>query len=336
MDDFLAANGWADAVQHPLTADASNRCYIRLARNNHRVLLMNAPPPTEDVRPFVSIARHLRGLGLSAPEILAEDPDGGFLLLEDFGDDTYTRLLAEHPESERALYELAVDVLIDLHHRPPDEAIPPGLIAYDGPLLLEKAHLLTDWYLPAMTGGETVPAVRADFDAAWANGFAAVEAQPQTLVLRDYHVDNLMRLDGRQGVAACGLLDFQDAVSGASAYDLMSLLEDARRDLGDGLKQAMLERYFAGFSHLANSGPARDAFMTAFAVLSAQRHARVIGLFVRLNVSDAKPAYLQHLPRLWRLLEQSLNEPVLASLRQWFNEHFPPHLRGIPAMPEAN
>lgn len=335
MDTFLAANGWGGAERHPLTADASNRHYIRLSSKGKCVLLMDAPPPMEDVRPFVRIARHLRGLGLSAPEILAKDPDQGFLLLEDFGDDTYTRILGETPESEQALYALAVDVLIDLHRRPADQAMLPGLHAYDGQLLLEKAHLLTDWFLPAVSGSDTDPAVRADFDAAWADGLAAVEAQPATLVLRDYHIDNLMRLDGRQGVAACGLLDFQDAVTGAAAYDLMSLLEDARRDLGDGLKQAMLARYFAGFPHLADPGPAHDAFMTAFAVLAAQRHSRVIGLFVRLNVSDGKPAYLQHLPRLWRLLEHSLTEPVLAPLGHWFDEHIPPHLRGIPPMLEA-
>ena len=278
---FLAANRWDRAERRPLSGDASFRRYERLVNGTRRTVLMDAPPPHEDVRSFVRVARHLRDLGLSAPEIQAEDPDAGLLLLEDLGDDTYTRMLAGGGD-ERALYALAVDVLVHLH-RPP-EAIPEGLAPYDDAQLLKEACWLTDWYMPAVLDRPTPQAVRRGYIEAWLSVFPVVHAQPRTLVLRDYHVDNLMWLPARQGVAACGLLDFQDAVAGPAAYDLMSLLEDARRDIDPELAAAMRERYGAAFPGLD-----APAFDTAYAILGAQRHAKVIGVFTRLCVRDASP-----------------------------------------------
>jgi hypothetical protein len=285
---------------------------------------MDAPPPDEDVRPFLRIARHLRGLGLSAPDILAEDVEAGLLLLEDLGDDTFTRLL-DNGAAEEPLYALAVDVLIHLHRLPAATAMPPALPPYDDARLLEEALLLTDWYMPAVLGDATPRAVRQAYIEAWQEILPRVATQPRTLVLRDFHVDNLMQLPGREGIAACGLLDFQDAVAGPAAYDLMSLLEDARRDIADTLKATMLARYREGVPGLDWA-----LFETVFAVLAAQRHAKVIGIFTRLCRRDGKPGYLIHIPRVWRLLEAALSHPAVAPVAAWFQRYLPRGARGIP------
>jgi len=323
-------HGWEGAERRPLAGDASFRRYERISRNGRRAVLMDAPPPKEDVRPFVRLARHLLALGLSAPQILAEDPKDGFVLLEDLGDFTYTSVLADPKlgPDEETLYRLAVDVLVHLHRRP--NAIPPALPAYDEERLLTEAHLLTDWFMPATLGRVTPDADRRAYAEAWRPLFAALAESPPVLVLRDYHVDNLMWLPGRSGVAACGVLDFQDAVAGHPAYDLMSLLEDARRDIRPELIQTMKARYFRAFPALKTPGPARDGFETAFAILAAQRHAKVIGIFTRLCIRDGKADYLLHIPRVWRLLQQALVHPALAGVRAWLDRHVPMASRGIP------
>ena len=325
IETFLQANGWHWTDSRPLAGDASFRRYRRLENGGRRAVLMDAPPDQENVRPFLRIARHLRGLGLSAPEILAEEVDAGLLLLEDLGDDTFTRLLA-NGTAERPLYALAVDVLVHLHRLPAAEAVPPALPPYDDERLLQEALLLTDWYRPAVLGDETPPGIRSAYVEAWREVLPLVRSLPPTLVLRDYHVDNLMRLEGRTGIAACGLLDFQDAVLGPAAYDLMSLLEDARRDISADLKATMLARYRQGVP-----GTDWPAFETAFAILAAQRHAKVIGIFTRLCRRDGKPAYLVHIPRVWRLLEGALAHPALAPVAAWFERHLPPGARGVPS-----
>ena len=325
IEAFIRAAGWQPVHLRPLAGDASFRRYSRLADNGRRAVLMDAPPDHEDVRPFVRIARHLASLGLSAPTILAADEDAGLLLLEDFGDATFTRLLAAGM-GESDLYRLATDVLIHLHRLPPAVAVPPGLPAYDERRLLDEALLLTDWYLPAVAGRPTTVAARDACVSAWQQALSVVWQAPPTLVLRDFHVDNLMRLDGRDGLAACGLLDFQDAVVGPTTYDLMSLLEDARRDVSPQVKQAMLQRYLD-----ATDVADREQFAAAFAVLGAQRHAKVIGIFTRLYRRDGKPIYLGHIPRVWRLLEAALRQPALAPVATWFDRHVPPPLRRVPA-----
>ncbi len=324
IESFLNFAGWGRGDRAPLAADASFRRYERVFDGDKRAVLMDAPPPQEDVRPFTLIARHLLALGYSPPRILAEDAETGLLLLEDLGDATYTQVLAADAKQETALYALAVDVLTDLHRKPASQTIPVGLPAYDETRLIDEASLFVDWFLTADKQ------LRASYKSAWRDVLGPVLATPPTLVLRDYHVDNLIWLEQRDGIQTCGLLDFQDAVAGHPAYDLMSLLEDARRDIDEALRETMLERYFT-----ALPGLERTAFMTAFAILGAQRHAKVIGIFTRLCLRDAKPDYLVHIPRLWRLLERSLADPALAPVADWFERHVPKELRGVPRCPAA-
>ena len=321
---FLAAAGWAGADRQTLAADASFRRYDRLGRGTERAVLMDAPPDKEDVRPFVALARHLRRLGYSAPEVLAEDAEAGLVLLEDFGDDTFTRLLARG-EDEAALYRLAIDLLVDLHRRPAAEAVPAALAPYSDQEFIAEAELLLDWYLPAVTGEAVGDGARAAYRDGWKSLLATARGVPETLVLRDYHVDNLMRIGGRAGIAACGLLDFQDAVAGPVSYDVVSLLEDARRDVPAPLAAAMVERYMAAFPGLD-----RASFAASFAILGAQRHCKVIGIFTRLCRRDGKRDYLRHIPRLWGLLERAIGDPVLAPLRRWIEAQIPPTMRIVP------
>ncbi|MFQ5954589.1 MAG: aminoglycoside phosphotransferase family protein [Kiloniellales bacterium] len=337
IDRFLERAGWADARRQLLAGDASFRRYHRLMRGGRRVVLMDAPAPPErlrragaplpkeEVRRFVTVARLLRRLGFSAPEVLAEDPTHGLLLLEDLGDDTYTRLLADGAD-EAALYRLAVDLLIALHRRFDLARDGAGVPPYDDRRLLDEAVLLVDWYMPAVFGETPAAALRQDYLAAWRSVFATARAVPQALVLRDFHIDNLMRLEDRAGVAACGLLDFQDAVIGPISYDLVSLLEDARRHVPAGLRRRMSRRYLDAFPGLD-----RDAFQASYAVLGAQRSAKVIGIFTRLWRRDGKPRYLAHIPRVWRWLEGDLGHPALRRMAAWFDRNLPPERRVVPA-----
>ncbi len=335
IEKFLAAHGWGDAARTTLAGDASFRRYDRLTDSGRGAVLMDAPPPDENVDAFVAVARHLKSLGFSAPDIFAKDKETGLLIIEDLGDETYTRMLAKAAhEAGRAveldLYGLAVDVLVELHRIDPDRVLPPGMEDYDDAKLLDEATLLTDWTWPAVFGGPAPADVLDAYRGAWLRVFPIVHRQPRTLVLRDFHVDNLLVLDGRNGVARCGLLDFQDAVRGAGAYDLMSLLEDARRDIGGGLREAMLERYRDAFPDLDGA-----EFKSVYAILAAQRHAKVIGIFTRLCRRDGKPAYLEHIPRVWRLLEAALGHQALAPVAAWFDAHVPPAKRGVPPCPAA-
>ena len=314
--EFLTSHGWGDACRAPLAADASFRRYERLSRGADRMLLMDAPPPQEDVHPFVAIAAHLHRLGLSAPRIHAADTDAGLLLLEDLGDDTYTRLIAAGRD-ETPLYELAIDVLAELHRRfDPGRAVdmPP----YDDARLLDEAVLLVDWYLPAIRNAPTPDALREEYLAKWRDALAAARAVPATLVLRDYHVDNLMLLNDRTGIASCGLLDFQDAVIGPVSYDVVSLCEDARRDVPPALTRRLLDRYFDAMQELD-----RDAFMASYAVMGAQRSAKILGIFTRLDWRDGKPVYLKHIARVWRWLEGDLAHPALRGMREWIDREIP-------------
>jgi aminoglycoside/choline kinase family phosphotransferase len=319
---FLAAAGWQRGERRKLAGDASFRRYERLVLDGRRAILMDAPPPQENVRPFLTVAALLQRLGLSAPDILARDEANGLLLLEDLGDDTYTRLLAEGAD-ETVLYALAVDVLIHLQRR--FDPLASTLPAYDEERLLGEAALLVDWFLPAATGRPLPADRRVSYLDAWREVLGHAAAATRTLVLRDYHVDNLLLLPERGGVAACGLLDFQDAVVGPASYDLVSLLEDARRDVPQGLQTAMVERYLAGFP-----GIDRAQFMASYAVLGAQRSSKIVGIFTRLWKRDGKPQYLGHLPRVWRLIEQDIRHPALAPVAAWLDRHVPPADRLLP------
>lgn len=322
MHAFRTARGWGNADCTLLAGDASFRTYYRLRNSNGTTcVLMDAPPPTEDVRPFMAVGRYLAGLGLSTPDIFAEDSEQGFLLLEDFGDNLYARLLVSGTQ-EAKLYSLAMDVQSALHHAPPPDFLP----AYDDAFLLTEVGYLPDWF--CMHCATPVPEdARAEYNALWHTLFSIARAVPERLVLRDYHADNLMLLSGRPGLRACGLLDFQGAVRGPLTYDLMSLMEDARRDIDPGLVQSMQDYYLE-----RNSSLERETFQASWAVMAAQRHAKVIGLFVRLWKRDGKPVYLPHLPRVWRLMDQSCRHPLLGPLKAWLGRHVPHEIRQrIPA-----
>lgn len=308
---FLARAGFAQAQLIALPADASTRRYFRLSGES--LLLMDSPPHSEPIGPFVRIARHLHGLGLSAPGLLHVDEVEGLALIEDFGHDTYTRLLAAgHPEL--ALYRLAVDALVALHRAPAAADVAP----YDARQLSDECALLIDWYIPLLIGKEAAQGLREQFLGLFADACGEVAQRREALVLRDFHVDNLMLLQGREGVAACGLLDFQDALVGAAAYDLMSLLEDARRDVPESLRAALLTHYLM-------QRPELDAtrFLEDYRRLAAQRHAKVLGIFVRLAGRDGKHGYLAHLPRTLGLFVRALEAEAFAPLRAWLSAHVP-------------
>lgn len=323
-DAFLRAYGFADAQRQPLAGDASFRRYERVTTGDGTTLvLMDAPPPQENVRPFITIAEHLLSLGLSAPLIIASDESKGFVLLEDLGDGTYTRLLADGCD-EQQLYELATDALIHLNKTPETEVAPDGVEPYGEARLLEEVDRLNEWYLPLVEAPALPANVREDYLNLWKDILPNAWRVPSSLILFDYHVDNLLLLPDRQGVAACGLLDFQDAVIGPVTYDLMSLLEDARRDIDPALVSAMKARYCAAFPTIG-----QDDFEASWAVMAAQRHVRVIGTFARLKIRDGKPHYLEHMPRLWRYMDQCLTHPVLAPLKVWLDTYVPPPLREV-------
>ncbi|MFN3211037.1 MAG: aminoglycoside phosphotransferase family protein [Roseovarius sp.] len=304
---FIDRAGWGDAVVSHLAGDASNRRYLRLIRpsNAQRAVLMDAPPDKgEDVRPFVQVARYLSGIGLSAPRILERDDDAGFLLLEDLGDALFASIVPRNPDIEERLYSTATDVLVHLHAQMP----PPGLASYDPPTATALSALVFDWYLPGAT--DTPDATeRSGFETCLHDLLAAHAAGCDVLIQRDYHAQNLLWLPDRKGVARVGLLDFQDAMLGHRAYDLVSLLQDARRDVPPGLEARMRDRYALQTAQ----DPA--AFATAYAVLGAQRNLRILGVFARLCIRDGKAHYVDLIPRVWGLLQRDLAHPALAPLQ---------------------
>ncbi len=318
-NDFLQKAGWSNAERCPLTGDASARRYERLRQGDQRAILMDMPPPL-DIETFLSVATHLASLGCSVPTVIAADTPSGLALLEDFGDNTFTCLLNNGADEEE-LYRLATDRLINLHANP--RSVTAALPPYNEEKITLEASLLTDWFIPSVFGIPNVQA-RQEYLALWHSLIPLLNRVPHSLVLRDFHVDNLMILD-RPGLAACGLLDFQDALIGAVTYDLVSLLEDARRDVSPSIRRAMKERYLAAFPAID-----RNDFEAAWAVFAAQRHAKVIGLFIRLCVRDGKPGYLRHIPRVWRLLEEACTHPALRDLKTWLDRHIPVVCRTIP------
>ncbi len=324
LDCFIEKAGWQNVQRYPLQADASFRRYIRL-RDSHdpdrRAMVMDAPPPQEDVTPFIKVARHLTDMGFSAPLILQEDVQQGFLLLEDLGDHTFTNLL-QQGESETLLYQAAIDTLAALHQHPQCNDI--EVSKYDESALIEETNLFIDWYFAEVTGLPATPEQKASYQHAWSQVFSQLPELANTLVLRDFHVDNLMLLD-RPGAANCGLLDFQDALMGSPAYDVTSLLEDARRDIQPNLRQQMLARYFQKNPH--NN---QDDFMQEYRVLSAQRHIKIIGIFTRLYRRDNKATYLHHISRVINLLSLHLQHEQLAPVANWINTHIP-NYKDIPA-----
>ncbi|PCI61779.1 MAG: aminoglycoside phosphotransferase [Kordiimonadales bacterium] len=306
---FVEKCGWADADIFPLPSDASFRRYIRLVRSGESRMLMDAPPEQEKLGAYLDIQAHLEGLGLRVPKVFAADRVKGFALIEDFGDDTFTELLAAAVD-EKGLYLQAADVLAHMHAKG-SAATKIDLPAYSEEALLTEVALFTDWFVPALTGYVPTQEQKNVHLDAWKTVLQPVSADRSALVLRDYHVDNLMILPGETGLDSCGLLDFQDALIGSPAYDMVSLVEDARRDVDPAVRAAVLERYY---SQCPDIDPV--SFERHMALLGAQRHAKVIGIFVRLSRRDGKHNYLRHLPRLLQLLKRHLETEALAPVKR--------------------
>jgi aminoglycoside/choline kinase family phosphotransferase len=315
--DFLAASGWGGAEILPLAGDASFRRYFRVVHGSRTAVLMDAPPPHEDPRPFISVAEWLNGRGLSAPEILARDLETGLLLLGDFGNARLREALDEDPEREHELYAVATDVLVQLHGHPPMAGLKPhGLAQW-----LDELELFIEWYCPAVGAEVDLGGYRT----AWRKVLEPIanDGLGPVTVLRDYHAENIMLVEGRDGVAHFGLLDFQDALQGHPAYDLASVLEDARRDVSPSIERAMLDRYLAATGH-------GDAFEPAYWALAAQRNTRILGVFTRLWKRDNKPDYRRFQPRMWGLLERNLAQPHLKAVQDWFAANIAPQHRRRP------
>jgi tRNA threonylcarbamoyl adenosine modification protein YjeE len=340
---FLAQAGYGDVERQFIQGDASTRSYERLVKHGGTAILMNAPrrpdgPPlrdgkpysaiahlAEDIRPFVAIARALRARGFSAPEIYAADLAEGLLVLEDLGTEAVVASNTGPPIQER--YATAVDVLVALHRQQLPEVLPVApridhpLPTYDLDALLIEAELLVDWYVPHR-GRAIEPAARSEFLALWRPSLQRAIQAPRTWVLRDYHSPNLLWLPKRQGMARVGLLDFQDALLGPAAYDVVSLLQDARVDVPEQLEMALLGGYVRA---RAASDPAfrPSEFLELYATLGAQRATKILGIFARLDRRDGKSQYLRHLPRVYRYLTRSLAHPSLATLKAWYDGNIP-------------
>ena len=312
--DFLAEAGGGDAQILPLAGDASFRRYFRIVEHERTAILMDSPPDKgEDPRPFIGVARWLTERGFAAPRILHEDLVQGLVLIEDFGDARMRETVDAAPESELRLYEEAVDLLIRLRDHPAAEEIGP----YSPSQYHREAKLLPEWYCPAV--GLDVD--HDGYNDAWNAVLDFVlEGHTPVTVLRDYHAENIMLIEGSESL---GLLDFQDALAGHPAYDLVSLLQDARRDVPAELETAMLDRY----KRVTGVG---DEFDIAYHVLGAQRNAKIVGIFTRLWKRDGKPRYPGLCPRVWRYLERDLAHPALKPVADWFDANVPAHMRGDP------
>src|SRR3954468_10867579 len=343
LREFLDGAGFAEAKRQRMPGDASTRSYARLARNDGFVILMNSPKRpdgpaiydgkpysaavhlAEDVKPFVAIANGLRERGFSAPKIHHADLDVGLLITEDFGSGSFVEGDPPAPIAER--YQAATDMLAALHHLTLPETLPLApqitftIPSFETGAMLVEIGLMPDWYLPDRAATPT-PDLRREFIALWRELLVQAEIAWKTWVIRDFHSPNLIWLDERADIAKVGIIDFQDAVLGPEAYDLVSLLQDARVDVPEALELAMLTRYIK--ARLA-SNDAFDpaAFAELYAIMSAQRNTRLLGTFARLNRRDGKPQYLKHQPRIWTYLERSQAHPALTALRDWYAANVP-------------
>jgi N-acetylmuramate 1-kinase len=343
LRQFLTEAGYADASRQRMAGDASTRSYARLIRDDGVVILMNSPRRpdgpaiydgksysaaahlAEDVKPFVAIANGLRERGFSAPSIHHADLDAGFLITEDFGNAGVIEGDPPRPIADR--YQVATDMLAALHRESLPEILPlaPQLAyaipAYDTDALLVEIGLMPEWYLPDR-GIELTDNLRAEFVAMWRDLLDKLATAPKTWVLRDYHSPNLIWLDERPDTSKVGIIDFQDTVLGPPAYDLASLLQDARIDVPEQLELALLTRYIkARRASDETFDPA--GFAELYALMSAQRNTKLLGIFARLNRRDGKPQYLRHQPRIWTYLTRSLAHPALAGIREWYSANVP-------------
>lgn len=359
IDAFLTAAGWDKAARAPLPGDASTRRYERLIRGEETALLMIQPQGAEtpsasktataeerqrlgynavarlagaDCARFVAVANWLSSLSLSAPKIYAADTPAGLVLMEDLGADLFTDSLAKDV-SEVSLYQGAAEVLAKLHAQSAPALLPPDkdLYAYDEMALLAEVALLTDWFFPvALKRAATADEV-AEFQGLWREVLAQVLSAPAYFVHRDYHAQNLLWLPQRSGAARVGLIDFQDAVAGSAAYDVISLTEDARRDVSADTAGLTVSHYL---NKMREQGTAADenAFALEMALFAAQRNTKIVGIFARLYRRDGKARYLDLLPRVWSYLSSDLKHPALARLKAWYDRQIPLEARGVPGI----
>jgi hypothetical protein len=347
---FLARAGWDAAAIAPLPGDASTRRYYRVEHAGRAAMLMDQPqaaeapacPPSAtpeerqalgynamarlagaDCGRFVAAANFLHSRGLAAPEIYADDVKQGFVLLEDFGDDLYSDALARGLD-EVELYSAAIDSIASLHAEPApaDLARAVPLYDYDRTACLAEIDLMTDWFIPFALGRRASADEIAEHRALWRAALETVRSPERVFVHRDYHAQNLFWLPQRRGAARVGMIDFQDALAGNRSYDVISLLEDARRDVSPELAEMMKERYLAAMNAHGRTVDA-DAWRAEAAVTAAQRNAKIAGIFARLAKRDGKTRYLAHLPRVWRYLESDLAHPALAELKTWYDRAIP-------------
>ena len=343
---FLSDSGFLDAERERMPGDASTRSYARLVRDDGTSILMNSPRRpdgpaiydgksysaavhlAEDVKPFVAIDNGLRAHGFSAPAIRHSDLNSGFLITEDFGSAGVIEGDPPRPIVER--YEVATDMLAELHRKALPETAPlepqgPYKIpVYDIDAWLVEISLMLEWYLPDR-GAEVSQQQRDEFVTMWRTLLEKPAAAPRTWVMRDFHSPNIIWLGDRTGILRVGIIDFQDAVLGPAAYDLVSLLQDARIDVAEQLELTLLTRYIkARRAADAQFDPA--SFAELYAIMSAQRNTRLLGTFARLNRRDGKPQYLRHQPRIWTYLNRSLAHPALAAFREWYAANVPPPL----------
>jgi N-acetylmuramate 1-kinase len=344
LRQFLAGAGYGEAKRQRMAGDASTRSYARLIRDDGVVILMNSPRRpdgpalydgksysaavhlAEDVKPFVAIANGLRERGFSAPAIHCADLAAGFLITEDFGSAGFIEGTPPAPIAER--YQAAADMLAALHRETLPDILPLApqisyaIPSFDTEALLVEVGLMLEWYLPDR-GAEPSADLRAEFVMLWRDLLSKSATEAKTWVMRDFHSPNLIWLDGRPDPAKVGIIDFQDAVLGPAAYDLVSLLQDARIDVPEPLELALLTRYIKT-RRAADDGFDPAGFAELYAIMSAQRNTRLLGTFARLNRRDGKPQYLRHQPRIWTYLNRSLAHPALARAREWYLANVPP------------
>ena len=357
MQTFLSSAGWSDAVLHPLPGDASTRRYVRASLNGRKTMVMDQPQSSEtpacppgateeqrrtmgynaiarlagaDVGRFVATAEFLRARGLSAPQIYAADTQNGFALIEDLGEGLYADVLSQGGD-ERALYGAAIDALANIHADAAPTMLPSDkpLHAYDDVALVAETDLMTEWFMPVALGRRASETEISEHRALWRDTLAPLLASPSVFVHRDYHAQNLIWLPERKGVARAGMIDFQDAVAGTHSYDLISLVEDARRDVEPALAEAMTVRYLDVMRAQGRPLDA-DAYRAEMAVMAAQRNAKIAGIFARLYKRDGKPRYLSYLPRVWGYLNRDLEHPALGPLKAWYERVIPRGARGNP------
>jgi aminoglycoside/choline kinase family phosphotransferase len=304
-----------------LAKDMSNRQYYRLQSAERTFVIMDAPPPEKPAQ-FILLADFLIKQGLRAPQILGFDEENGFVLLEDFGDKTFTRVLESAALKgddafkvvEKKLYETAVNVL----HSVKNCQRPMAIEDYTPTKLLAEVEIFIDWYWPYAKGGAAPAIAKKPFMALWENLFQSMPQTPKTIVMRDFHSDNLMVIDKPFSIQTCGVLDFQDALWGSVVYDHISLLEDARRDVSAEVVEICSKQFLAAYP--ANL---HDALETTAKILAAGRHVKVIGVFTRYALRQNNDSKCIHLPRLWRYLQQHFKDPIFAPIAGWFDMYCP-------------